>query len=103
LGFSRISLRAYDRAMAVETNAHPFQRWAGDKRWLAQRLPGLLEEVSFGIYRHPFHGGGSVFLSKEIFDNAGGARIEPSRTNFMSGLEARSETFTECGPKNAFR
>ena len=41
----------------------PFLRWAGGKRWLAQRIAPVIRARMTGTYREPFLGGGSMFLA----------------------------------------
>lgn len=39
----------------------PFLKWAGGKRWLAQKYPDVFN-VDFGTYIEPFLGSGSIFF-----------------------------------------
>jgi len=41
--------------------AQPFLKWAGGKRWLAERLAPAFAELT-GTYREPFVGSGAVFF-----------------------------------------
>jgi DNA adenine methylase len=41
----------------------PFTRWAGGKRWLAERVAAEIEEMGPRVYVEPFVGGGAIALA----------------------------------------
>ncbi len=45
------------------SSVEPFLRWAGGKRWLAQRLAPLLRRRLKGTYFEPFLGSGAMFFA----------------------------------------
>jgi DNA adenine methylase len=57
---------AADVGGQLPTLKQPFLRWAGGKRWLLHRLPGILGNFKIGRYFEPFLGGGSVFFGATI-------------------------------------
>ncbi len=44
----------------------PFVRWAGGKRWLAERLAAEVAESGATLYVEPFLGGGAVALAVDV-------------------------------------
>lgn len=59
--------------MAIELNKErirPFLRWAGGKSWFIGFLGELLSGKKFSNYYEPFLGGGSIFLSLSITEEA---------------------------------
>jgi DNA adenine methylase len=48
---------------ARKVRLRPFIRWAGGKRWLVSRYPGLIEGPTEGVFFEPFLGSAVVFSS----------------------------------------
>lgn len=46
----------------ADNKAAPFLKWAGGKRWLAQRYESLIPST-FKVYHEPFLGGGAMFFA----------------------------------------
>jgi DNA adenine methylase len=49
------------REIEATTVASPFLKWAGGKRWLTKRFPGLIPP-QFKSYHEPFLGSGAIFF-----------------------------------------
>jgi len=45
----------------ITSAASPFLKWAGGKRWLTKRFPGLIPK-RFSSYHEPFLGSGAIFF-----------------------------------------
>lgn len=64
-------------------DCEPFLRWAGGKRWLADSLCPLLEEIEPKTYIEPFLGSGAVFFrlapAKAILSDLNGDLINAYR------------------------
>lgn len=53
-----------------EERIKPFLRWAGGKTWFIDHLEALLDGQHFANYYEPFLGGGSIFFSLSVTDDA---------------------------------
>ena len=58
----------------IKSKPEPFIRWAGGKRWLANRIDNFLP-LKFNNYHEPFLGGGAIYF-----------HIQPKNHAFLSDL-----------------
>ena len=89
----------------ISTIALPFLKWAGGKRWLTKRFPGLIP-ATFKSYHEPFLGSGAVFFhlapevasisdsNRELITTYRAIRDEPA--NVMRLLRAHSNKHNDA-------
>lgn len=58
------------RDAGTTTSVRPILRWAGGKRWLVAKLPGILNTAEFEQYHEPFLGGASIYLGMNFLGRA---------------------------------
>lgn len=68
----------------------PFLKWAGGKRWLAEKLAALATETGFVRYIEPFLGSGAVFFRLEPVS----AILSDSNQELINAYRALKEDFS---------